>query len=91
VANLSELGSSEGREFATPFPVQGREAFTKICEFQRDNADWEFKQGEYQIALDAKFGFPSRWSQLVEFPLKIDGSQVATLRSNHIVHDNLID
>jgi len=73
---------------ATPFPVHGREALLKICEFQREPAGWEFEAKQYWLALDAKLGVPGKWKQVTKFCLGVNERAAETLRKQFIVHDS---
>jgi len=85
---LSYDEDTRTRVFATPFPVQGRQALLKICEFQREPAGWEFEPQEYQLAVDARIGVVPEWKQIVSFPLVITEESARTLNGQFLMHDN---
>lgn len=79
---------SADRIFATPFPVSGREAVLKICEFQRKPPGWEFEAMEYRLALDAKIGIPAKWKQVASFPLVVNEESAKTMKTDLLIRDN---
>ena len=86
--HLSYDEDTRNRAFATPFPVRGREALLKICEFKREPAGWEFAPQEHRLALDAKIGIPPEWKQIGSFPLAVTEESAQTLKKQFLVHDN---
>lgn len=77
-----------GRAFATPFPVHGREATLRICEFQRELAGWEFQAKQYWLGLDAKIGTPGRWKQVSKFCLGVSKRAAETMSRQLLMHDS---
>lgn len=87
-ATVEKLATDQERAFATPFAVDKGQALIKICEFQRLRSGFEFKAGEYDIAIEALLNGASEWIVIKKFNLQVRESQIKALNSIFIAHDN---
>jgi hypothetical protein len=89
VATVEKLGTSEGRAFASQFPVRARESLLLICEFQRRPGNFLFEAKRYQIELQALIDEEDTWKTLTFFELNINSDALKTINEIFITHDNL--
>ena len=91
VATLATLGKDDGREFATQFPVRGREAFVKVCEFQRDPGKLTFEVRQYPMSLEARVNGSKKWTAILDFDLTVSERGAKIINKNFVVHDNALE
>jgi len=88
---VSKLDVEQEGDWATQFPVRGREAVPLICEFLRKPREsFVFTAGDCDAVLEGKFDQDGSWRVLVKFKLYTPGSYLSTLNSNRtlIAYDN---
>ena len=91
-AVVDKLGTDDGREFATQFPLQGNTAVRKICEFHRRPANFTFEVTKYQIELQVSLNDRKEWETIKTFVLNVREESVKTLNSNTFIpHENWTD
>lgn len=87
-ATMSKLASDEGRAFARPFAVPGGDVTEFVAEFQSRKTSFEFREGEYWVAVDARVGHRDGWVGLEDYRLVVKADDLKTLNSARIAHDN---
>lgn len=87
-ATVKKLATDEERAFATPFAIHKGQALLKICEFQRLRAGFSFEEGKYEIHIEALLDGATGWETIKVFYLQVRESQVKTLNSEFVAHDN---
>lgn len=87
-ATVAKLATDEGRAFATPFAVHKGQALEKICEFQRLRSGFRFEAQTYDMTIEALIKGESDWKVVRNFQLKVRASQIDTLNSRLVAHDN---
>jgi len=89
VAEVKKLGTDEDRSFATQFPIPGREATLRICEFQRSPGGRELSAGTYPLELRAILDDNGKWVTACRFTLNVTDRAAETIGKRFIVHDNM--
>jgi hypothetical protein len=87
-AVVEKLGDHSERQFASQFAVRPREAVSLICEFQSPAEGFTFECKDYRAILDWAEGSSREWKHLADFPIKVAQSDLMTINSVFIVHDN---
>lgn len=87
-AVMLKLASDQGRAFARPFAVSGGGVTEFVAEFQSKGTSFEFREGEYWIAIDARVGHQDGWLELEDYRLVVQADDLKTLNSARIAHDN---
>lgn len=85
---VEKLATDHGTAMATPFPVHGGEALVRICCFNRLRSGFVFEEGKYDINIEVKLEGRPDWVVLRAFTLKVRASQVESLNSRLVAHDN---
>ena len=85
MAFLQNMGSSEGRSFATQFPIRAREVESMICEFQREPSNITFEIKSYPVELQAQLDSSKQWKCICHFLLNIS----SPITNAGIVRDNM--
>lgn len=92
-ATVEKLATSEGRAFATQFPVAGGNAVFRICEFQlREPKLQQFEEKDYLLELQGALNGKTRWQTLCTFKLNVTDRGLATINHGTLTaHENWID
>lgn len=90
-ATVPKLASTEGREWATGFPVRGREAVRVIGQFINKQTGVVFTAKTYVVEVQARLGTGNRWVSLLRFDLKVTDQHLPQLNETFIAHDNELD
>jgi hypothetical protein len=80
-------------DWAKQFPVEGRKAFSAICEFLRKPGYFVFSAGECNALLEGKFDNDREWKVVIRFKLRTPAIYLETLNSDRplIPYDNDAD
>ena len=88
---VAKLTVEQEGDWATQFPVKGREAVPLICEFLRKPREsFVFTAGDCDAILEAKFDHDRSWKVMLNFKLHTSESCLRTLNSNGplVAYDN---
>lgn len=87
-ATVSKLATSEDREWATAFPVRGREAVRVIAQFTNKQQGLVFTAKTYPLDVEARLGTKEDWKTLLSFGLNVTQQHLPQLNEAFIAHDN---
>ena len=88
---VAKLTVQQEGDWATQFPVKGREAVPLICEFLRKHREgFVFSAGDCDAVLEGKFDHDRSWKVMLNFKLHTPERYLRTLNSNRplIAYDN---
>lgn len=90
-ATRAKLGDPKQDDFATQFPVKGREAILLHCQFHRTPGHLVFQARRYRLVLEGKLGNKKKWQKLSEFELNITEKSLQTINRLFVAHDNMVE
>lgn len=86
---VSKLDACGELEWATQFPVDGRRAYSVICEFLRKPGHFVFAAGQCNALLEGKFDADKKWRVVTRFKLRTPAKYLKTLNSRTLIpYDN---
>lgn len=90
-ATVQELASDTARQWATAFPVRGREMLQIICQFQRLPGGLLFEPRIYPARLEARLGDWGDWKVVCDFEIRISPSFLPQINRSFLAFDNEVE
>ena len=86
---VPDLASSDSREWARQFAVEGRKSYSSIFVFQRKPGGFVFAPEMCKAILEAKLSKNDKWQTLLKFDIQTPKDKIKTLNSGAIIpYDN---